>query len=339
VIGILVVAASGLMACGGEDAPGAGTASATLRLGYFPNVTHAPAIVGVERRIFERALGADVKLETKTFNAGPQVVEAMLSGSLDASYIGPNPAINAYAKDKASIRIVAGATSGGAALVVKPSITTPADLRGKKLATPQRGNTQDVALRAWLADQGLSSELAGGGDVTILPQENAQTLDTFRTGAIDGAWVPEPWVTRLVDEGGGKVLVDEKSLWPGGEFVTTHLIVRAQFLEDHPDAVKKLLEGHVEAIEFVTANGAEAQRLTNTGIERITGKRLGDAVMEGAWKNLTFTDDPIASSLTTSAEHAEAVGLLDDVDLTGIYDLTLLNEVLTAKGEKEVTGG
>jgi NitT/TauT family transport system substrate-binding protein len=214
-----------------ESGPSASAGDAvkggTLRLGYFPNVTHAPAILGVENGTFAKALGKDVGLETKTFNAGPAAVEALLAGALDASYIGPNPAINAFAKSKGeAIRIIAGATSGGAALVVKPSITKAADLKGKKVASPQLGNTQDVALRAWLGEQGLKTNPQGGGDVSILPQENSQTLDTFKAGDIDGAWVPEPWVSRLVQEGSGKVLVDEKELWPGGRFVTTHLIVR-----------------------------------------------------------------------------------------------------------------
>jgi NitT/TauT family transport system substrate-binding protein len=188
-----------------------------LRLGYFANVTHAPAIW---RRagLPAEALGPGVKLELRTFNAGPEAVEAIFSDALDISYIGPNPAINAFAQSGGeAIRIVAGATSGGAALVVNPKISAPAQLKGTRLATPQRGNTQDVALRAWLAENGLASDLEGGGDVSILPQANAQTLETFRAGEIQGAWVPEPWATRLVLEGGGSVLVDERTLWPGWE--------------------------------------------------------------------------------------------------------------------------
>ena len=163
----------------------------------------------------------------------------MFSGALDASFIGPNPAINGYAKSKGeALRIVAGTTSGGASLVVREGINAPADLQGKTLATPSLGNTQDVALRAWLKDQGFATDTAGGGDVHITPQDNADTLAAFKTGAIDGAWVPEPWATRLVNEGGGHVLVNEKDLWPDGKFVTTHLIVTTEFLDEHPDTVK-----------------------------------------------------------------------------------------------------
>ncbi|HUR23746.1 MAG TPA: ABC transporter substrate-binding protein [Acidimicrobiales bacterium] len=340
--GLLVAVALLTAACGGGDSPSSANGSAeaptTVRLGYFPNVTHATALVGVESGIFKNALGAN-GLEVKTFNAGPAAVEALFSGALDATYIGPNPAINAYAQSGGqAIRIISGATSGGASLVVRAGINAPADLKGKKLASPQRGGTQDVALRQWLKVNGLKADLEGGGDVSIVPQENAQTLETFRSGQIDGGWVPEPWATRLVQEGGGKVLVDERTLWPGGKFVTTHLIVRTQFLKDHPDAVRRLIEGQVQANELVNTNPGEAQRLVNQAITTITGKGVAPAVLEASWKNLEFTNDPIASSLTTSADHARDVGLLEKVDLKGIYDLTLLNQVLAAASQPEVKG-
>ena len=238
------------------------------------------------------------------------------------------------------MRIVAGTTSGGAALVVNKDITTPAQLKGTTLSTPSLGNTQDVALRSWLKDQGLSTDTSGGGDVKINPQENADTLTAFSSGAIAGAWVPEPWATRLVNEGGGHVLVDEASLWPDGQFVTTHLIVARQYLADHPDVIEHLIEGLGASIDQINADPAKAQADVNAGLEKLTNKRLDDATIAGAFKNLTFTLDPIASSLQTSAEHAEAVGLLDPVDLKspGIYDLTLLNKVLAAKGEAEAKG-
>ena len=337
-----VALASALLtsACGGGSSSGAGSGdgATTVRLGYFPNVTHATAIVGVESGIFKTALGAN-SLDLKTFNAGPAAVEALFSGALDATYIGPNPAINAHVQSGGeAIRIISGATSGGALLIVKPSIAGPADLKGKKLATPQRGGTQDVALRAWLKANNVKADLEGGGDVSILPQENAQTLETFRAGQIDGAWVPEPWATRLIQEGGGKVLVDERTLWPDGKFVTTHLVVRTKFLRDHPDAVRRLVEGQVQANELVNLNTAEAQRLTNKGIASVTGKGLSEAVLQASWRNLEFTNDPIASSLTTSADHAHSVGLLEKVNLKGIYDLSLLNQVLKTANQPEVKG-
>lgn len=336
-VATLVLAAScssGPKATGTSATP---TDAATLRLGFFANLTHATALVGVEKGIFARALGDRTKLETATFNAGPAAVEALFSGALDASYIGPNPAINAYAKSHGeAIRIVSGATSGGASLVVRPAVNDAQGLRGKKVASPQLGGTQDVALRTWLAGQGLRTDPEGGGDVSIVPQENAQTLETFKSGQIEGAWVPEPWATRLVREGGGKVLVDEGQLWPGGRFVTTHLIVRTEFLRQHPDTVRRLLQGQMEANDFVNAQPAEAQAAANQQIATITGKALSPELVAASWKNLTFTNDPIAASLHVSAAHAHEVGLLERVDLTGIYDLRLLNEVLAGKGQQQV---
>lgn len=341
---VLVVIAG---ACSGSTTTRAGNSNSSanveaptaLRLGYFPNITHATAIVGVERGIFAKHLGVDT-LRTRTFNAGPEAVEALLGGAIDATYIGPNPTINAFVKSKGqAIRVISGTTSGGAALVVKSEITSPQQLRGKKLASPQLGNTQDVALRYWLAEHGLETDPEGGGDVAILPQENSQTLEAFKTGAIDGAWVPEPWVSRLVQEGGGKILVDEASLWPGGRYVTTHLVVATKFLDEHPQAVRRLLEGQVEANAFVNANPAEAQQVVKAALEKVTGKKFSDVLIHEAWKRLTFTNDPIASSLKTSAQHAVAVGLLDldHVDLDALYNLAPLNAVLKSRGETVVS--
>ena len=304
-------------------------------------MTHAPAIIGVDDGLFQDALGANVTLDLSTFNSGTEVIEALFSDAIDASFIGPNPAINGYAKsDGDALRIVAGTTSGGASLIVREGIDDPSQLAGLKLATPSLGNTQDVALRAWLKDQGFETDTSGGGDVSILPQENADTLTTFQDGTIDGAWVPEPWATRLIDEGGGHVLVNEADLWPDGKFVTTHLIVSRTFLEEHPDTIRDLISGLGDAIDVANDDAAAAQATVNDGIEAITTKRLGDTVISGAWENLEFTLDPIASSLQGSADDAIAVGLLEPVDLAdpGIYDLTLLNEVLAERGEDEVTG-
>ena len=342
---VLLAATMTLAACGSSKKSSASATTVpkdagpvTLNLGYFPNVTHATAIAGVEKGIFAKDLGTNVTLKTATFNAGPAAVEALFSGAIDATYIGPNPAINAWSQSNGSaIKIISGATSGGAALVVKPTINSAADLKGKKIATPQLGNTQDVALRAYLKDKGLKTDASGGGDVNIVPQDNSQTLDTFKAGNIDGAWVPEPWVSRLVLDGGGKVLVDEKTLWPEGKFVTTLLVVRQAFLKAHPDVVKRLLQGQVDANDYVNKNGAEAQQVVNDGIGKLTGKKLSDAVIAAAWKNLTFTDDPISSSLKTSAQHAQDAGLLKPVNLTGIFDVSALNVVLKAAGESTVS--
>ena len=329
---------TGLVACSSPAASAPSSAPVALRLGYFPNITHATAIVGVEGGIFAKALGAGVTLKTSTFNAGSSASEALLSGAIDATFIGPSPAINAFSKSSGAVKIVSGATSGGALLVVKAGITTAAQLKGKKLATPQLGNTQDVAFRTWLLAQGLKTDAQGGGDVSIVPQDNAQTLQAFETGAIDGAWLPEPWATRLILEGHGTVLVNEKDLWPAGQFATTVLLVRTDYLAAHPDVIKSLLQGELQANDLVNSDPSQAEALTNQGIARISGTKLSDAVIQAAWKNLVFTVDPIASSLKTSADNALKVGLLKAVNLAGITDLTILNGLLTGSGKPAVGG-
>jgi NitT/TauT family transport system substrate-binding protein len=308
--------------------PTASTSPATeLRLGYFANVTHASAVYGVGAGTFAEELGSTT-LKTQVFNAGPAAVEALFAGSLDAAYLGPNPAINGFVKSQgAALRIVAGATSGGAALVVRDDITDPQQLRGQKLASPQTGGTQDIALRTWLVGQGFTVDEDGGGDVVIRAQENAQTLSEFQAGRIAGAWVPEPWASRLVLEGGGKVLVDEKELWPDGRFVTTHLVVRTEFLRKHPETVEALLRGQLAANEQIAADPAKAKEVVNAQLESLTGKALKPETIDRAFANIEITEDPVASSLKTSAENAFKTGLVEEADLTGIYDLTLLRKV------------
>jgi NitT/TauT family transport system substrate-binding protein len=334
-----IVAAGSLAACGGGDdnASSASGEAKTIRLGYFPNITHAPALVGVNKGFFQTALGS-TKLEAKTFNAGPAAMEALFSGAIDATYIGPNPTINGWATSKGTaLKIIAGSTSGGAGLVVRQGINTVADLKGKKIATPQLGNTQDVALRAYLKKNGLNADQQGGGDVSILPQDNATAVQAFAQGAIDGAWVPEPNLSTMILESKGKLLVNEKDLWPNGQFVTTHLIVTQKFLKNYPETVKKLLQGHIESVKYIETNNADAQKAANAQLAALSGKPLKDNILGAAFKNLTFTDDPIASSLYASAQHAEDVGLLKPVDLKGIYDLGPVNELLKADGQPAVS--
>ncbi len=331
---LVTVAALALTAaCGGNSSGAAQGQAATLRLGYFANVTHAPAIIGVNEGLFAKELGG-TELQTQIFDAGPSAVEALFGGALDAAYIGPSPAINAFAQsDGEAIRIIAGATSGGAQLVVRPGLNTVQDLRGKTLASPELGNTQDVALRAWLTTHGLRNSVQGGGDVTVTPTTNSDTLQLVKSGKLDGAWVPEPWASRLVLEAGGKVLVNERDLWPNGQFVTTQLIVSTEFLEKHPQTVEALLRGHVDAVQWTIQNSAEAKTVVNDGINALTGKPLPPAVADRAWQNLTVTNDPIAASLQQNADHAVAAGVAKEkVDLHGIYELTILNRILTQRG-------
>jgi NitT/TauT family transport system substrate-binding protein len=322
-----------------EATPAATELAGTVRLGFFPNVTHAPALVGVGEGLFGDALGDGVTLETFTFNAGTEAIEALFAEAIDITFIGPNPAINGFAQsDGEALRIVSGSTSGGAYLVVKPEITSAADLVGRSLATPSLGNTQDVALRAWLAEEGYETTPEGGGDVAILPQSNATALESFIAGSIDGAWVPEPWATQLIEQGGGTVLVDERDLWPetGGEYVTTHVIVRTEFLEEHPELVRAVLIGLADAIEVIEEDPAAAQATVVEQIAAITGQQPSEDVVAASFENLTFTLDPVALSLQGSADDAIAVGLLDPVDLDGIYDLTLLNEILAERGDDPI---
>jgi len=336
----VVSLAMGLVAaaCGGSSTAGS-SGHVDLRLGYFPNLTHATALVGVANGIFAKHLGPNVTLSTKTFNAGPDEIQAMFANSLDIAYVGPNPAINAFQKSSGeAVRLIAGATSGGAGLVVKPSINSAADLKGKKLASPQLGNTQDVALRKWLKSQGLTTTPEGGGDVQILPQDNAQTLDTFKAGQIDGAWVPEPWMSRLQIDGKGKLLVNEGTLWGGGKFLTTTVVVRTTFLHDHPDVVQNFLKGHVDATDWINQNPTQAQEVANQAIAQLTGKALSSQVVAAAWKNLTFTWDPLASTLRQEADDAQSAGLLQNTNLKGLVDVAALNAVLKADAKNTVSG-
>jgi sulfonate transport system substrate-binding protein len=341
-VGLLAALLLVTAACGDDDnepssggSGGNGEETATVRLGYFPNVTHATAIVGVDKGIFQKNLGSN-KLETSTFKDGTEASEALSAGAIDATYIGSGPAINLFQKSNGeAIRVVSGAASGGAALVVNDSIQSPKDLAGKTLSTPKLGNTQDVSLRAWLKEQGYETDLEGGGDPKIAPQENSLTLDAFIAGDIDGAWVPEPWASRLVIEGKGHVLVDERDIWPNGEFLTTVLIVAKPFLDDHPEVVKQLLAGQVEANKWVNENSEEAKTITNAGIKAITDKELAPEVIDSAWETLTFTDAPLPDALKGAAKQAKDVGLLDTDDIEGIYDLSPLNAALKAAGEKE----
>jgi NitT/TauT family transport system substrate-binding protein len=320
-----------------SEAPASGEQVA-LRLGYFPNVTHAPAVAAVQEGFFDTSLDGTATIAYSTFDSGTEAGEALLADGLDATFIGPNPAINAFAQtDGEAVRIISGTTSGGAALVVDPEIQSVEDLEGHTIATPSLGNTQDVALRAFLTEEGFTIDDAGGGDVPIVNLDNSDTLAAFQDGTVDGGWVPEPWATRLVQEGGGEVLVNEADLWPDGQFVTTHLLVRTAYLEENPEVIRGLLEGLADGEAFVNEDAATAQASVNANIEEVTGEAIPEEVITASWENLTFTLDPIASSLEESKNDAVEVGLLEEVDLEGIYDLTLLNEVLAERGEAEIS--
>jgi NitT/TauT family transport system substrate-binding protein len=336
----LLAAACGSSGSSKPNSTGGSTPSGekvTLRLGYFGNVTHAPAMVGLQNGGFAKALGSNVTLKTSVFSAGPAAVEALFSKSIDASFVGPNPAINAYAQSKgAAIRVVAGAASGGAFFVVNKDIKTAADLTGKKVGSPSLGNTQDVSLRYWLKQQGLSTDTNGGGDVKIIPgPDNGTVVQEFQSGDIAGAWMPEPYASKMI-AAGGHILVDEASLWPKGQYVTTLLVVRTDFLTAHPDVVTNLIKGLSDAIDYTNANPAAAAPLVAAGIDRATGKSIAVDLVTKSFKSITFTLDPIASSLKTDVSHAESLGILKQTELTNIFDLSLLNKFLTSSGKAQV---
>ena len=318
-----------------------GNEKKTLRIGYFPNITHAQAVIGLNDGDFQKVLGNNVTVETVKFNAGPSAIESLLADRIDATYIGPNPAINGYLlTDGKDLRVISGASSGGASFVVRndSGIETVNDLGGKKFASPQLGNTQDVALRKYLIDNGYNT-IENGGNVTVLPIANADILTAFLKKEIDGAWVPEPWATRLVQEAGGKVLVDEKSLWPDGKFVTANLIVRTDYLEKNPDVIKKLLEAHVDETLKINNDTAAAKEF-NTQLKKLTGQEISENVLDKAFSNLELTYDPLKLTLFKSANDAYDLGFIekgkDRPNLSGIYDTTLLNEVLAEKGLQSI---
>ena len=331
-------------ACGSSAASsGSGSSSGssqhvTLRLGFLANITHAPALVGLNKGFFTKNLGSGVTLKTSVFSSGTEETTALLAGQLDAAYVGPNPAINAWQKSGGkAIKIISGAASGGAALVVKPGITSASQLKGQKVATPSLGNTQDVALRYWLKQHGLTTTQTGGGDVSVTPiKPNSNAVLEFKSGQIAGGWEPAPYDAEMVADG-GKVLVNEASLWPAGKFVTTNLVVTQSFLKAHASVVSNLLKGQVAANDYINKNTPAAETAANAELTALLGKGLKSSALAASFQEITFTNDPIASSLATDAKHAEAVGLLQPVSLTGIYDLGPLNTVLNANGEAQVS--
>ena len=335
------VAAVAVLAAGcgsSSGSSGGSSGSVVLRLGFLANITHEPALVGLEKGWFAKQLGKNVTLKTTVFSSGTEETTAILAGQLDAAYVGPNPAINAWQKSNGTaIKIVSGAASGGASLVVKGDISSAAQLKGKSLATPSLGNTQDVAARYWLKQHGLTTTPTGGGDVAIKPiKPNSAAVLQFKSGQLDGGWEPEPYATEMVLDG-GKRLVNEASLWPGGKFVTTNLVVTQSFLTAHPSAVNGLLKAQIQANSYINSNPTGAAQSANAELTELLGKGLPGDVLTQSLKYITFTNDPIASSLTTDAQHAVSVGLLKPVNLSGIYDLGPLNKLLQADGQPQVS--
>ncbi|MEJ7642271.1 MAG: ABC transporter substrate-binding protein [Candidatus Nitrosocosmicus sp.] len=360
----------------------------TLRLGYFPNVNHAQAIIGLKNgeflKVFEGNNNSSSKSNTDqnkieinefVFSAGPSAIEALFGGQIDAAYVGPNPAISGFiASSNEGLRIVAGASSGGASFIVRndAGIESVDDLGGKKFASPQLGNTQDISLRKYIIDNGFNT-VENGGNVTVVAVKPSDIVTLMLKKEIDGAWVPEPWATTLVNEANGKVFVDERDLWPPeGKFVTGNIIVRTDYLKENPDVIEKLLEAHVNQTLWINEklgktnnsgnttketnfndngnngnnnnNGsiAEVVNAFNDGLRQVTGKTIPENELEEALTKMEFTYDPLKTSLFKIADDANSLGFLkntkgnDKIDITGIYDLTLLNKVLQKKGLGEI---
>lgn len=312
----------------------------TVRVGAFPNLSHAQAMVGKANGWFARAMGPQVKIQWTSFNAGPAAIEALFAGVIDLTYVGPNPAINGYVRsDGKALRVVCGAASGGASLVVRndAGIQKPEDFHGKRVATPQFGNTQDVALRNWLKEHGMRTT-DKGGDVQVIPMANPDQLTLFLRKDLDAAWAPEPWATRLIHEGNGRLFLDERTLWPQGQFVVGLLVVNTKFLSQHRDLVKKWIQANVELTDWINAHKPEAKKLLNQQIQAETGKALPPVILDEAFSRIEITSDPLHDALMEAARQAFDAGFLGRQmpDLSHLYDTSLLNEVLKEKGRKPI---
>jgi NitT/TauT family transport system substrate-binding protein len=335
----MTLLASGCGSSGTSTSSTSASDPVTLRLGFLENITHASALVGIQKGFFAKDLGSNVTLKLVPFSTGTQEATALLAGQLDAAYVGPNPAIKAWQTSNGKlIKVISGSASGGAALVVKAGITSAAQLKGKKLATPSLGNTQDVALRFWLKQHNLTTSQTGGGDVPITPiTPNSDAVLAFQSGQIAGGWEPAPYDIEM-EQLGGHVLVNEATLWPKGQFVTTNLVATQSFIADHPAAISGLLKGQIQANDFINQNKAAAQMAANTELTTLTSKNLKPGVLSASFAAISFTDNPIASSLETDAQHAVSTGLLSPVhNLPSLYDLGPLNKLLQAAGEPQVS--
>jgi NitT/TauT family transport system substrate-binding protein len=319
--------------------------SRIVRIGYFPNLNHAQAVIGLQQGgDFQKFMNSNttnntsdgVRIESIEFSVGPSAIEALFGGQIDVAYVGPNPAINGYlASDGQGLRIISGAASGGASFVVRndAGINSVKDLGDKKYASPQLGNTQDVALRKFLSDNGFKT-IQQGGNVTVVPVAPADILTLMLKKDIDGAWVPEPWATRLVKEANGKIFVDERELWPpNGRFVTANIIARTDYLKENPDIIELLLQAHVNETEWINENKDQSITRFNEALKKITGKTIPEDEIRDAMRRLEFTYDPIKESLFKMADNAYKLGYLENVrsepDLSGIFDLTILNDIIS----------
>ncbi|MEZ4226599.1 MAG: ABC transporter substrate-binding protein [Polyangiaceae bacterium] len=311
---LLALLLVGLTACAPREEDG----EAVLRLGFFARLTHAPALTGIESGRFQSALG-ETRLEPRAFEYGNAAVEAMFAGELDAAYLGPNPAINAFVRSKGDVRILTEAARGGSALVVRAdrNIDSARDLAGKKIATPQIASTQDIALRRYLRSQQLRTS-SEGGDVTVLPLSTPFILSLFAQGELDGAWVSEPLVAQLLAQGNAKTLVEEADTWPQGQYPATVVAVRTSYLRAHPDAVKRLLAAHRAEVRLSREQPGEALSTALTAMRVRAGRQVPPEVAAAAWKHLSVSDTLTPRALERLADDARGAGFLPQGSLDGL---------------------
>ena len=320
----------------GRNSP---TGALNVRLGYFPNITHAQANVGLSRGIYQKHLGRSLQLSPKIFNAGPSAIEALLAGELDLLYVGPSPALNGYLRSGGqALKVIAGAASGGTVFVARKDVqlSRKEDFAGKRIASPQIGNTQDISLRNYMGQMGLAPK-ERGGTVTILPIANPDILSLFLRNELDAAWVPEPWGSILVRTAGARILLDERDLWPGHRFATTVVVAAKRFLDQQPDLVKRFLKGHVETTLWIRQNHPEALRILNQEIARLTHKALPEEVIEEAMGRVEVTWDPLTSSIDSLYKRSVELRYSKRGNLQQLCDLRLLNEVLREAGFPEIS--
>ena len=300
-----------------------------IRVAFFPSIGHIIPIVGLEEKIFEKGIGEEKQIETKLFDSGPQVIESIFSGSIDVAYVGPGPIINGFLKsDGKDIKILSGAASGGASFIIQPNsgLESLENFDGKRIASPQISNSQDVSLRHYLESHGFKS-VEKGGTVFVLNISNPDIYTLFAKGDIDGAWVPEPWATILVQELDGIRLFNEEKLWPNEEFASVLLIVRTEYLENNPETIQKWVESHEKTVTWINSNPDKSKSLFSSFLIDYMGKSLPTKIIDESFSNITITSDPIKNSVIIFAERADSLGYLgrDGYNLDGIFYNAVLN--------------
>ena len=317
--------------------------ASVVRIGYFANLNHAPAVIGLSNGDFQKFVGPSTAIQTTLFTSGSPEMTALLAGKIDLAYVGPSPAVNAYlASNGTSLQVISGVANGGAVFVVRnaSNIASVKEFGGKTFAAPGVGNTQDVALRHYLILNGYG--ISPNGNVTVQDTSNANIVTLMIDGKIDGAWVPEPWGQVLVSEAGAHIFLNEESLWPSG-FSTTELVASTSFLKAHPDVVKELIEANLYETQWIQNNPQQAAVSLNNILGNLTGGPIGLPIIRAAMTRLSFTDSPLEASVVQQAYNAFALGDLGSsaptaATLSAIYGLTLLNSVLTEYGLPLVTG-